>query len=352
VHGDLKPSNVLLAEDGPRVVDFGISRAMESIPLMQAALLPGSHGFMSPEQASGREAGNPGDVFSLGAVVAFAATGQAPPTALLYRAGRTSPSLDQVPAEVRPLVERCLARDPCQRPTADSLRTELRATAPAAGWLPESIIRASTAGTATGAALAAAGVSPGSSPETAPGTVEAGLAAQVPAADHQTPALSAADPLVVTSGRLPSAPGVVDDAPGPGGRRCAQRHRRRVAAWVIGGLLAVSAAAGLVRNAAAGDTAGAPVQSPRAAQASTPTASPSVRSAASSASSSPRTSSSATASPSASMSAAASPSASMSAAASPSPSPPRFSPPPASAPRSALPNLPPPASLQRRHPRP
>ena len=205
VHGDLKPSNVLLAEDGPRVVDFGISRAMEPVPLMQAGRLVGSPGFMSPEQAVGHEVGPPGDIFSLGAVIAFAAMGQGPPAALLYRAGRTSPSLDQVPPEVRPLVERCMARDPSQRPTADSLLTELAETAPAAGWLPESIIRASAAGTATGAAPAAFGTSPGTS-RAAPGAIQAGLAAQVPAGDDRTRASSTANPLAVTSGRLPPAP--------------------------------------------------------------------------------------------------------------------------------------------------
>ena len=141
VHRDLKPSNVLLAEDGPRVIDFGISRAAESTSLTQAGLVVGSPGFMSPEQAVGYEVGPPSDIFSLGAVIAFAATGQGPfgtgtTAALLYRVVHSSPSLDQVPAEVRPLVERCLAKDPGQRPTASRLLTEVGAIAPAADWLP------------------------------------------------------------------------------------------------------------------------------------------------------------------------------------------------------------------------
>ena len=73
VHRDLKPSNVLLAEDGPRVIDFGISRAVESTALTQAGLVIGSPGFMSPEQAMGYEVGPPTDIFSLGAVLVFAA---------------------------------------------------------------------------------------------------------------------------------------------------------------------------------------------------------------------------------------------------------------------------------------
>src|SRR5215469_16089906 len=79
VHRDLKPSNVLLAEDGPRVIDFGISRAVESATsLTQTGLVIGSPGFMSPEQAVGADVGPPSDIFSLGAVLAFAATGEGP----------------------------------------------------------------------------------------------------------------------------------------------------------------------------------------------------------------------------------------------------------------------------------
>ena len=90
VHRDLKPSNVLLAEDGPRVIDFGISRAAESTMLTQAGLVVGSPGFMSPEQAMGSDVGPPSDIFNLGAVLAFAATGEGPfgtgtTAALLYR---------------------------------------------------------------------------------------------------------------------------------------------------------------------------------------------------------------------------------------------------------------------------
>ncbi len=90
VHRDLKPSNVLIAQDGPRVIDFGISRAAESTQLTQAGLVIGSPGFTSPEQAAGYEVGPPTDIFSLGAVLAFAATGQGPfgtgiTAALLYR---------------------------------------------------------------------------------------------------------------------------------------------------------------------------------------------------------------------------------------------------------------------------
>jgi eukaryotic-like serine/threonine-protein kinase len=145
VHRDLKPANVLLAGDGPRVIDFGISRAVEASALTHTGLVVGSPGFMSPEQAEGREVGPSSDIFSLGAVLAFAATGQGPfgtgsTPALVYRVVHNLPQLDQVPAEVRPLVERCLAKDPARRPTARDLLAG--AAFPAAGWLPEPVTRA------------------------------------------------------------------------------------------------------------------------------------------------------------------------------------------------------------------
>ena len=131
---------MLVAEDGPRVIDFGISPAVESTALTQAGLVIGSPGFMSPEQAAGYEVGPPTDIFSLGAVLAFAATGEGPfgtgtTAALLYRVVHGDPSLDRVPSEVRPLIERCLAKDPSQRPTADGLLAEVGALQPTPNWV-------------------------------------------------------------------------------------------------------------------------------------------------------------------------------------------------------------------------
>ena len=132
VHGDLKPSNVLLALDGPRVIDFGISQAVEAAPLARAGLVVGTPSFMSPEQAAGKEVGPLSDVFSLGAVLAFAATGRKPfgagqAAAVLERVVCGAPSLEDAPAEVLPLIERCLAKDPAQRYTAAGLLAEVTA---------------------------------------------------------------------------------------------------------------------------------------------------------------------------------------------------------------------------------
>jgi hypothetical protein len=126
VHGDLKPSNVLLAPDGPRVIDFGISQAAEAAPQARAGLVVGTPSFMAPEQAAGEEVGPRSDVFSLGAVLAFAATGRkpfgtGPPAAVLDRVVRVAADLEDAPAEVRPLIEQCLAKDPLSRPTAAEL---------------------------------------------------------------------------------------------------------------------------------------------------------------------------------------------------------------------------------------
>ena len=122
VHRDLKPSNVLLATDGPRVIDFGISLALERSMMTATGMVMGSPGFMSPEQARGQRAvGAPTDVFSLGAVLAFAATGSSPfgdgsTPALLYRVVNEVPDLAAVPERLSPLIVHCLAKDPAGGP--------------------------------------------------------------------------------------------------------------------------------------------------------------------------------------------------------------------------------------------
>jgi serine/threonine protein kinase len=126
VHRDLKPSNVLLAADGPRVIDFGISRALEGSRLTETGMLVGSPGFMSPEQARGLLVGAESDVFSLGAVLTFAATGQGPfgsgPTlGLMFRVVHESPDLTEVPDDLRPLLEACLAKEAADRPSPGQL---------------------------------------------------------------------------------------------------------------------------------------------------------------------------------------------------------------------------------------
>lgn len=149
VHRDLKPSNVLIAADGPRVIDFGVSLAIGRSMLSAAGAVLGSPGYMSPEQASGqRDVGMPTDVFSLGAVLVFAATGTGPfgddrtPAALLYQVVHGEPDLAGVPARLRPLIERCLAKDPAARPSpADILELAAGQDGPPTGdWLPQPVV--------------------------------------------------------------------------------------------------------------------------------------------------------------------------------------------------------------------
>ena len=137
VHRDLKPSNVLLADDGPRLIDFGISRSMETSALTQTGTVVGSPGFMSPEQTQGRDVGPPSDIFSLGAVLTFAATGEGPfgqgsTVALLYRVVTSQPNTAGLPGGLRTLAEDCLAKDPRLRPTAAQLLAGLSVPPPVA----------------------------------------------------------------------------------------------------------------------------------------------------------------------------------------------------------------------------
>ncbi|MFD8633395.1 serine/threonine-protein kinase [Streptomyces sp. NPDC059533] len=126
VHRDLKPDNVLLAEDGVRVIDFGIARAVEAgdaTELTQTGLVVGSPAFMSPEQAEGGELTPASDVFSLGSVLALAVTGRSPfagtsTLQTLFNLVHAEPDLGAVPqGALRRAVEWCLAKDPAARPT-------------------------------------------------------------------------------------------------------------------------------------------------------------------------------------------------------------------------------------------
>jgi hypothetical protein len=125
VHRDLKPSNVLLAADGPRVIDFGISVAAEATALTQTGVAIGTPGFISPEQLVGRNVGPAGDVFALGGVLAYTATGSGPfgsgsAHAVNYRVVHEEPDLTGLPPALG-IVARCLAKDPERRPTVGEL---------------------------------------------------------------------------------------------------------------------------------------------------------------------------------------------------------------------------------------
>jgi eukaryotic-like serine/threonine-protein kinase len=285
VHRDLKPSNVLLAEDGPRVIDFGISQAVEASAL--PGLDFGSPGFMSPEQALGHDIAPSADIFSLGAVLTYAATGHGPfgsgsSAALVYRLVNSPARLDDLPEELRRLVGSCLAKHPSDRPTASQLLADVGAIQPESGWLPAPVFTMFTQGQP-----AASTSTPGSRPP-APavaspaiaslaGSSAVGSSAAGPSvADSSAAGPSVAGPLVAgssvagssvagaslvrTSGALPvqasgggpSSVVSLVDAPGAGSP---------AGAALAGAALAGAALAGasLVRASGAGVSAGASV---------------------------------------------------------------------------------------------
>ncbi|WP_051579975.1 WD40 repeat domain-containing serine/threonine protein kinase [Pseudonocardia acaciae] len=131
VHRDLKPSNVMLAPDGPRLLDFGIARALDATRITRTGLAVGTPAFMSPEQARGADGGPASDVFSLAAVLVFAATGCGPfgqatnPVAMLMRVSEDAPDLAGVPDRLRAELAPCLAKEPAERPTARQLADTL-----------------------------------------------------------------------------------------------------------------------------------------------------------------------------------------------------------------------------------
>ncbi|MFF7471647.1 PQQ-binding-like beta-propeller repeat protein [Streptomyces sp. NPDC008092] len=137
VHRDLKPANVLIAEDGPRVIDFGISRAAENHnTLTETGQMVGTPPFMSPEQfTDARTVGPASDVFSLGALLVYCVTGRGPfdadsPYLTGYRVVHNEPVLDGVTGPLRTVLERCLAKDPDARPGLDDLAREFAAALP------------------------------------------------------------------------------------------------------------------------------------------------------------------------------------------------------------------------------
>ncbi|MFC8271835.1 serine/threonine-protein kinase [Streptomyces sp. NPDC057271] len=147
VHRDLKPSNVLLTVDGPRIIDFGIARAVETVTdggLTSTGAVVGSPGFMSPEQVRGEKLTAASDIFCLGSVLVYAATGQAPfgtadsgVHATMFRIAHDEPDLGELPSELAGLVRACLAKDPAARPTAAELVETITVADP---WLPAEVL--------------------------------------------------------------------------------------------------------------------------------------------------------------------------------------------------------------------
>ncbi|KJY40252.1 serine/threonine-protein kinase [Streptomyces sp. NRRL S-495] len=270
VHRDVKPSNVLLTLDGPRLIDFGIARALDAATgLTQSGFVVGSPGFMSPEQANGRPVGPPGDVFSLGAVLAYAATGVHPfgegvsAAVLLYRVVHEEPDLTGLaPGPLRSIVLACLAKDPAVRPTPRRLRELLDPDGSAVGrlgqgggWLPPALAAAvgrsavqlldlegeedASVGGAGAGAAAGGGVAAERTPTfvTGGGGVPVGTEGASGTGSRSVSGVSSVSGVPSVSGvsSVPPRPGVADGTP---------QRRRGVAALVAAAVLLVLAGGG------------------------------------------------------------------------------------------------------------
>ncbi len=285
VHRDLKPGNVLLAADGPRVIDFGIARALDGTVLTSAESLLGTPSYMSPEQAQSQPAGPPSDVFSLGGVLYFAATGGNPfgtghPAVMLYRIVHTEPDLDQVPPGLRDLAAACLAKDPAQRPTPAELTAALMGAVPfgdpGAFW-PAPVARliaAHQAGLSEGADGGAGEPDGGTGgPYTLPSVTPATVV-QVPEDSRVTPPLDRPEPPAPPTPEPPAPPTpeppapltpLTPPAPGPGDRTAPAgppMGRRRALAALAGMATGGLAVAGweLTRPGKASGSSGAPAR--------------------------------------------------------------------------------------------
>ncbi|WP_369389985.1 PQQ-binding-like beta-propeller repeat protein [Streptomyces sp. CG1] len=155
VHRDLKPSNVLVVEDGPRVIDFGIASGVSNTRLTMTNVAVGTPAYMSPEQAKdSRSVTGASDVFSLGSMLVFAATGHPPfhganPVETVFMLLREGPDLTGLPDELRPLIESCMQMEAAGRPNPADLQAQLAPhlfgsgsddSGTASAWLPEKAV--------------------------------------------------------------------------------------------------------------------------------------------------------------------------------------------------------------------
>ncbi|MFF4173706.1 PQQ-binding-like beta-propeller repeat protein [Streptomyces sp. NPDC001744] len=230
VHRDLKPSNVLVVEDGPRVIDFGIASGVSNTRLTMTNVAVGTPAYMSPEQArDSRSVTGASDVFSLGSMLVFAATGHAPyhganPVETVFMLLREGPDLEGLPDELRPLIDSCMQTDVSRRPTPADLQAQLAPhlfgpgsddSGTASAWLPESataMIERRRGGGRTAPAPSVPPPPPGPPPgdprfpDAGPGTGRA-LPAPAPGGRHAGPDGGTGGPVRLGGGNVPIGPG-------------------------------------------------------------------------------------------------------------------------------------------------
>ncbi|MGW0032930.1 outer membrane protein assembly factor BamB family protein [Streptomyces sp. NPDC003314] len=236
VHRDLKPSNVLVVEDGPRVIDFGIASGVSNTRLTMTNVAVGTPAYMSPEQArDSRSVTGASDIFSLGSMLVFAATGHAPyhganPVETVFMLLREGPDLEGLPEELRPLIESCMQMDVTRRPSPADLQAQLAPhlfgpgsddSGTASAWLPLSataMIERRRGGGRTPTAPPVPAVPPPPPPSDPPGPFPdpygpergpggGGRRPEPVGGRHAGPAESAGGPVRLGGGAVPIGPG-------------------------------------------------------------------------------------------------------------------------------------------------
>ena len=251
IHRDLKPSNVIMADDGPRIIDFGIAKGTDATALTGSSVVIGTLRYMSPEQLQGHEVTPASDVFALGAVLAYAATGRDPfpgPTmpAVITRILTGPPDLDPLTGELRDVIADCLAKDPAVRPAPGDLLARLGRPAP-----HDPTVAAGPTPAPAAVPVPAPGPAPGAVPSPKPRPTEAN--GPVPAAAQEPSLASTENVSPVIPGRTgtPAAPAglpaaLVTAAPGPAGKPARRGSRRRTGLIVAGAAAAVLAGVGIL----------------------------------------------------------------------------------------------------------
>ncbi|MEU6080059.1 serine/threonine-protein kinase [Streptomyces sp. NPDC047108] len=274
VHRDLKPSNVLITLDGPRVIDFGIARALETVTdggLTRTGAMVGSPGFMAPEQVRGERITPACDVFCLGTLLAYAASGSMPfgsgsgVHATMFRIAEEAPDLSTVPAGLHGLLAACLAKDPAQRPTAGQVLQLAGVPAQTYGepWLPGGLMAQlgrhamrllEAESPETGEVPVVTG--PGTQTGTPPGSHPGAGPVAAPHANSPAPDLYATTPAPAPHPATPATPppaahrATSPRASSPGipaspAPRAARRRRKGATAVLVAVALAVTALAGV-----------------------------------------------------------------------------------------------------------